>query len=131
MHPTRQHPVRVSLPADPAFVRLVRLLCSSLAADLDLDVDRIDDVRIAADELMNAVIDLAAPLAVVEVVLLIDDGALVLEASTMLSNGPIAMDPLSERVLAELTTSFAITDRGGEVHAGLRMASTGATSGAG
>jgi hypothetical protein len=39
------------VPAEARYVRAVRLVAASLAADAGFDVDEVDDVRVAVDEL--------------------------------------------------------------------------------
>lgn len=43
--------VEVTIPPAPAFLRLLRLSASSLATDLDFDVEDVEDLRVAVDEL--------------------------------------------------------------------------------
>jgi hypothetical protein len=43
--------VRMTVPAEARYVRAVRLVAASLAADCGFDVDELDDVRVAVDEL--------------------------------------------------------------------------------
>jgi serine/threonine-protein kinase RsbW len=42
--------VRLRVPADPAFVSLVRTAAAALASRLDVGIDRLDDLRLAVDE---------------------------------------------------------------------------------
>jgi serine/threonine-protein kinase RsbW len=42
--------VELEVPADPAYVAVVRTATAGLAARLDLTLDRIEDLRIAVDE---------------------------------------------------------------------------------
>lgn len=42
--------VTLSVPATPAFARVVRMTASSLAAACDMSVDDVEDVRMAAEE---------------------------------------------------------------------------------
>ena len=43
--------VEVAIPPASAFLRLLRLSASSLATDLDFDVEDVEDLRVAVDEL--------------------------------------------------------------------------------
>jgi len=43
--------VRMSVPAEGQYVRAVRLVAASLAADHGFDVDYLEDIRVAVDEL--------------------------------------------------------------------------------
>ena len=42
--------VRLSVPADPTFARSVRMMAASLAVACDMNVDEVEDVRMAAEE---------------------------------------------------------------------------------
>jgi hypothetical protein len=52
--------VRLSFPPRPDNLRLLRLVAASVAAGADADVDEIDDLRVATDELAAALLA-AAP----------------------------------------------------------------------
>lgn len=49
--------VRITFPNDPKWVRTVRLAASGMAATGPFDVETIDDLRIAVDELCSALIE--------------------------------------------------------------------------
>ena len=49
-------PVRLHLPADSRYLRLLRLVASSMAADLGFPVDELEEVRVAVDELGSALL---------------------------------------------------------------------------
>ena len=53
-------PVVLSVPAQPSSLRLVRLVVASMAADAGFDFDTVEDLRIAADELINTVMSVTA-----------------------------------------------------------------------
>ncbi|MCB1003894.1 MAG: hypothetical protein KDB35_06875 [Acidimicrobiales bacterium] len=53
-------PVRLHLPADSRYLRLLRLVASSMAADLGFPVDELEEVRVAVDELGSALLADAA-----------------------------------------------------------------------
>lgn len=48
--------VDVSFPAEPRFLVMARVTVAALAAELDFDLDAIDDLRIAVDELCVALL---------------------------------------------------------------------------
>lgn len=54
---TRTRRVTVEVPTDPFGVRVCRLLLAGLGDELDLDVEQIEDLRIAVDELAYLVVD--------------------------------------------------------------------------
>ena len=54
-------PVTLSVPAQPSYLRLVRLVVASMAADAGFDFETVEDLRIAADELINTVMSVTVP----------------------------------------------------------------------
>jgi serine/threonine-protein kinase RsbW len=54
-------PVRLTIPASPAWVVLVRTAASACCARLDFPVDRLEDVRLAVDEVATLLVADAAP----------------------------------------------------------------------
>ena len=126
MHPTPAAPVILVVPADPAFVRIVRLVVSSVAADLEFDLDEIDDLRIVADELVNAVMAAAGANAAVRVTIAVVDSALTVEASaasaasSRLASSEPGLDPLAAQIVTGIVESFAFDVVGDSVVAGFR-----------
>ncbi|MBA2280860.1 MAG: ATP-binding protein [Actinomycetota bacterium] len=58
MEPTTlDGPIELALPADSRMLRLVRLVASGLASTIGLDVDELDDLRIAVDEAVAALLE--------------------------------------------------------------------------
>jgi hypothetical protein len=53
--------VTLSLPAQPHYVRLARLVGAGLANELDFDLDGLDDVRLAVGEACALAIQAGAP----------------------------------------------------------------------
>ena len=49
--------VRLSVPASLEYLRIVRLTVSGVASRLGFDVDTIENLRIAVDELASTVVD--------------------------------------------------------------------------
>lgn len=52
-----QHPVRLTVPAEPGSVRLARLVAAGVAADAGLSIDDTEDLRIAVSELVALLIE--------------------------------------------------------------------------
>jgi serine/threonine-protein kinase RsbW len=50
-------PIELALPADTRLLRLVRLVASGLASTAGFDVDELDDLRIAVDEAVAALLE--------------------------------------------------------------------------
>ena len=53
--------VELTVPADPAYVSVLRTVTASLAARRDFTLDEIDDLRIAVDEASALLLPLAGP----------------------------------------------------------------------
>ena len=49
--------VRLSVPASLEYVRIVRLTASGVASRLGFDVDEIENLRVAVDELSSTIVD--------------------------------------------------------------------------
>ncbi len=54
-------PIRLTVPAEFRYLRLARVTAAAIAADLDFNVQDIDDVRVAVDELASILIEDATP----------------------------------------------------------------------
>jgi len=55
-HPTRRADVELRLPADSAYVSVLRTAASGLAARLDFTIDDIEDLRMAVSEACSLVL---------------------------------------------------------------------------
>ena len=86
------------LPPDPQLLRIVRLVASGLASLADLDLDGVEEIRVAADELVSTMIE-ASTGEPVTVRLSIAVDHLRVEASTPVANGRLVVDPMVDRVL--------------------------------
>ena len=53
--------IRLSIPASSAWVVLLRTAATACCARLDFDVDRLEDVRLAVDEVAAMLIEQAVP----------------------------------------------------------------------
>lgn len=55
--PGPHHAVRIELPADPGFLRLARLNATAYGARIELDIDQLDDLRLAVNEALTWLIE--------------------------------------------------------------------------
>jgi hypothetical protein len=93
------------LPPDPQLLRIVRLVASGLASLADLDLDGVEQVRVAADEVVSTLIEASAGQDV-RVRLSIDGDGLRIDASTPLADGnQLKVDPLVDKVLSSVASS--------------------------
>jgi hypothetical protein len=97
--------VTVTIPARSSFVGLARVTATSLGAELDLDVDELDDLRLALNELVAALIEVADEGATIAVEYSLGDDEL--SVSGRLSAGEGAtLDELSRQILGVVTDSY-------------------------
>jgi anti-sigma regulatory factor (Ser/Thr protein kinase) len=125
VYATCQAPVTLMLPADPFFVRLVRVVAGSLAGDLEFDREEIGDLLIASDELTNAVMLAAIPMSTIEVSFTTDEGVVALTLLGVTHGASATLDTLSEQVLHQVCEFFSFTVSGGSIRAELRSSAPG------
>jgi hypothetical protein len=108
--------VELVVPPDPQLLRIVRLVASGLASLASLDLDGVEEVRVAADELVSTLIEVSAG-EPVHVRLTITDDVLRLEASTRLAPGTtLEVDPMVDRVLEAVSSSHGWRTDDGVAH---------------
>ncbi len=90
--------VRLSVPRSLEYVRLVRLTAAGFASRLGYDVEDIDDVRRAVDELASIVVE-SGENGELEVLLYVAGGSLVVEGSATATMEPV-VDELAHQILA-------------------------------
>lgn len=105
----RVGPVDLIVPASSEHLRVLRLATSSLAASLGLDIDQLDDLRIAVDELCSLLIERAPAGARLALTLREDSGRLFIDG-TLANEAPAAMDvdPVSRLILDGLDVDWSI-----------------------
>jgi hypothetical protein len=90
--------VRLTVPRSLEYVRLVRLTAAGFASRLGYDVEDIDDVRRAVDELASIVVETGQG-GELEVALHVAAGSLVVEGSAPAASAPV-VDELAHQILA-------------------------------
>jgi serine/threonine-protein kinase RsbW len=107
--------VRLELPVDARYIRVARLVASGLGSTAGFDVDAVDDLRIAVDELCSALFELADGGPVSLSFALREDGVDV-EGQTVAAPSA-AIDPerfaLSEQILGVACDKYALSVDGG------------------
>jgi hypothetical protein len=108
--------MQLTLPAEPQLLRIVRLVASGLASLSGCDLDTVEEVRVAADELVAALME-AGGGSDVTLNLELRDGALSIDAATDLPAGrTLEVDPLSDRILDTVATSHEWRTEDGKAH---------------
>ncbi len=92
-------PVVLELPADPKLLRVARVTVASVAAELPLTLQDVEDLRVAVDELAAVVIEGAGAGAVLRLEIQVGDDSLaivgrVADAGPLPELHPVAIDLL-------------------------------------
>jgi hypothetical protein len=106
--------MQLVVPPDPQLLRIVRLVASGLASLGPLDLDAVEEVRVAADELVSTLME-ASDGAPVRLELSINADTLSLEASTAVS-GELTVDPMTDRILDNVSTRHEWRTVDGQAH---------------
>lgn len=108
--------MQLVLPAEPQLLRIVRLVASGLASLAGCDLDTVEEVRVAADELVAALMEAGAG-SDVSLNLALQGGVLVIDAATTLPDGKeLQVDPLSDRILDTVATRHEWRTEAGQAH---------------
>ncbi len=106
--------IRVTFPAESRFVSTARVTAAGLAAELEFPVDRIDELRVAVNELFVLLIEWAedAEAARVTLSFAIVDGDLEVRGELVDAEATEALDPeldrLTEMILAGVTDGHEV-----------------------
>lgn len=116
--------VRLSFPGSLEYVRVARMTASAMAARLGFDVEEIEDVRVAVDELASVVIEAGDGS---ELSLTFSDlgGAFVVEGRAPVVSEP-RLDDLTRQILSVVVDDFELGSSAGsaEFRASKRPAPT-------
>ena len=95
--------VRVWMPAEGAYLSVLRTATAGLAARLDFTLDEIEDLRIAVDEACAMLLAQAVPGTSLECNFILDEAAMTIEVSADSTLGqPPAKDTFAWTVLSAL-----------------------------
>lgn len=108
--PENRPDVELRIPADGAFLSVLRTATAGLAARLDFTLDDIEDLRIAVDEACAVVIPQALPDSDLSCAFYLEAQTLLVEVSAHCDEPrPPHKDGFAWTVLSALTTSVAAT----------------------
>lgn len=99
-HPVGGHTANLgmSMPPDPALMRVVRLVASGLSSLTPMGIDAVDAVRQGVDELVGTLMD-ASDGANILVWFVLDGSELTVDAATLSRRGGFAPSPSSDVLL--------------------------------
>ncbi|MET0728163.1 MAG: hypothetical protein ABWZ76_07670 [Acidimicrobiales bacterium] len=110
------------VPPDPELLRVVRLVASGLASFTELDLDTVEGVRVGADELVSTLIQ-GGDGSPVTIHFAIEPDHLTITASTTLAGGAhFKLDPLTDRILDEVTSEHQFREDGDQIHGRINIA---------
>ncbi|HEX2149301.1 MAG TPA: ATP-binding protein [Actinomycetota bacterium] len=107
--------IKVSLPAQPEFLHVLRSVVASAAASMDFTIDTIDDLRLVVDEACGQVLELSPDSAVLTLTIGLGDGSMELTVSGDGSppNAPQNVkDSMAWTILSALSDSVKLEDGG-------------------
>ena len=106
--------VRLVMPADPEFLRLARVTAMGLASRLSFTLDEIEDLRIAIDELLFALIGLRGRPGNVRIDYAISPNGLEVVGTGLFDDGAPtpALTELSELILSAVSDEHSLSDDG-------------------
>jgi serine/threonine-protein kinase RsbW len=104
----REDVVRLSVPAALEFVRVVRLTGSGVASRLGFDVEEIENLRVALDELASMAIEVAAG-GELEITFFTTDTELHILGRAAVANGvDLGVDPLTAQILKVVIDDYEL-----------------------
>lgn len=109
---TSDRPVVLELPADPKLLRVARVTVASVAAELPLTLQDVEDLRVAVDELAAVVIEGCDATAVLRLEISVDEDALEVRGRVA-GAGPLpALHPVAADLLGFVAPGHELADDG-------------------
>ena len=106
--------VELRVPADPAYLAVVRTAAAGLAARLDLTLDEIEDLRIAVDELTFALMGEKSGDAVLTLHYTAMPGAVEIEGSCATNDTAFVVSDLSRTIIGGVTSEYEVGEADGQ-----------------
>lgn len=107
--------VRLTVPATPEYLRLVRLTAAGLASRMGFTFDEVEDLRIAVDELCFLLLGDGDPERTMELRYSAGPDSIAIEGHTELSGQPPVPSELSEQILGALVDEHEVNGFGSKV----------------
>ena len=121
--PSAPETITLTVTADPRFARLVRMTASNVAMLSSMSVDRVEDVRMAAEEAFIYACS-AQPAGPLEVVFTVDDEhvalAFTLTCASFSASGDDETAAYADLILAAVADRYEKTEGPATIHLDLR-----------
>jgi hypothetical protein len=104
-------PVIVTFPAGPDYLRLARIATADAASRAGLDVEEIDDARIAVSELCSLVS--VGGGATVTLAFRVSEGSLIVDGESPTGDAAISPNELSAAIVAAVTDEYTVATEAG------------------
>ena len=99
--------IRLSVPASLEFVRIVRLTASGIASRLGFDVDEVENLRVAVDELASLVLEQAESAGTLDIDFMVHDGELRIEGRVPAPDGALVRaETLTAQILKAVIDDY-------------------------
>jgi serine/threonine-protein kinase RsbW len=111
----KEDAVRLTVPAALEYVRIVRLTGSGVASRLGFDIEEIENLRVALDELASMAIDVAAP-GELEITFFTTDTELRIIGKAPVAEGvDVAVEALTAQILKAVIDDYELRSADGFV----------------
>ena len=102
--------VTVRIPAKTRYIALARVTAASAAAELDYSIDEVDDLRMAANEIVAIVQELAVEAGIpeIEVRYSLADESIMMVAHAEGVDAVPALDDLTKQILSAVVDDFEV-----------------------
>jgi serine/threonine-protein kinase RsbW len=106
--------IRLSVPASLEFVRILRLTASGIASGLGFDVEEVENIRVAVDELASLVLERADGTGTLDVEFMASESELRIEGRVPAPDGALLRaEELTALILKALTDDYDLRVDGG------------------
>jgi serine/threonine-protein kinase RsbW len=100
--------IRLSIPAEPRFLRIARLTAAGIAGDLGFGLQDVEDLRVAVDEMCAALIEDAAPGLEFQLAYRIGTDRIEIEGGCPQAGPPPELHPVARELLSMTSDEFTI-----------------------
>jgi serine/threonine-protein kinase RsbW len=105
--------VELKLPAASRYLRLARLTAAGLAGDLGFDMESLEDLRVAVDELCAAIIEGVADHATLELRYQPQGRGIRIDGHIVAPGDPVELHPVAEELLRMVADSYDVASTDG------------------